>query len=388
MLVLPGLRLVEVRVNGLQQHNTSRLPLGNGDSALPGLLGDIPSGKSRTEATLPVLDTRARDAIFYEQPVGSIINPPESTGMGFWSINPYVGCEFGCTYCYARFTHQYTVEKAEQSGKLVSTAMGDYRGDDGWKAFEHRIFVKRKESVLAALERDLVRVQKRRAAGESIEIVLGTATDPYQPAERSYQLSRAILERLTRERGLLVGIISKSPLICRDIDVLTALQRQNNLAIRVSLITTDVRLIKILEARSPMPHARLRGLAKLSAAGLNAGLIVAPVLPGVNDSSQMLDHLLVAGREAGARFAHPAPLRLYPSIRNHFLPVIDRHFPHLATKYREVYRGQGNAPKAYAAALGRRFRRIAAQYGIPVEEPRLHETSSSLPNQLALWPSR
>src|SRR5690348_18300428 len=107
-------------------------------------------------APLPVLDSRARDAVFYEQVVNSVINPPESTGMGFWSVNPYVGCEFGCTYCYARFTHRYTVERAESDGRLQSEDMGDYQGNEAWKAFEHRIFVKRRDSVLAAMERDLV----------------------------------------------------------------------------------------------------------------------------------------------------------------------------------------------------------------------------------------
>jgi DNA repair photolyase len=365
MLVLPHLRVVAMRVKEASA----------GPSLFPGVSAEQP-------VSLPVLDTRVRDAVFYEQTVGSIINPPESTGMGFWSINPYVGCEFGCTYCYARFTHRYTVERAEGAGKLDHQAMGAHQGADAWKAFEHRIFVKRRESVLAAMERDLVRVQKRRAAGENVEIVLGTATDPYQPAERSYQLSRAILDRLSRERGLSIGIISKSPLIARDIDVLARIQQHNKLCIDVSLISTDVSLIRILEARSPMPHARLRGLSKLVEAGLNAGLIVAPILPAINDAVAQLDALLAAAREAGARFAHPSPLRLYASIRDHFLPVIEQHFPHLAAKYREAYRGLGHAPRRYAAALSRRFRLVARRHNIPVYG---REPSQAIRSQLGLW---
>src|SRR5205823_13173710 len=118
---------------------------------------------------------------------------------------------------------------------------------DRWKAFEYHIFVKHRESALAALERDLVRLKKRRAAGEDADLVLGTATDPYQPAERKFLLSRAILDRLAVERGLSVAIITKSPLISRDIDVLTKIQQHNRLTIHISLITTEVRLIKILE---------------------------------------------------------------------------------------------------------------------------------------------
>ena len=118
-----------------------------------------------------------------------------------------------------------------------------------------------------------------------------------------------------------------------------------------------------------MPHARLRALGKLTRAGINAGLIAAPVLPGITDSVPQLDALLAAARRAGARFAHPGPLRLYASIRDHFFPIIDQHFPALASKYRQVYRGFGNAPQAYAAALSRRFRRLAARHGIERDEP-------------------
>jgi DNA repair photolyase len=380
VLVLPGLRVVQVRVTADRRATPQGV-------AEPSLFPESHVPVGQPEA-LPILDSRARDAIFYEQRVGSIINPPESTGMGFWSINPYVGCEFGCTYCYARFTHRYAVERAEGAGRLDRSAMGIYRGSETWKAFEHRIFVKRRESVLGAMDRDLIRVTSRRAGGEAVEIVLGTATDPYQPAERTFQLSRLILQRLSRERGLSVTIISKSPLICRDIDVLTELQQNNALSIHVSLITTDVQLIRLLEARSPMPHARLRALARLSAAGLNAGLIVAPVLPGINDSVRLLDRLLAAGKAARTRFAFPAPLRLYASIREQFLPIIEQHFPHLAPRYRAAYRGFGHAPDSYARALGRRFRKIAMRHGVPVHT--LRSPASSMPaptgdSQLGLW---
>lgn len=134
-----------------------------------------------------------------------------------------------------------------------------------------------------------------------------------------------------------------------------------------------------------MPHARLRALARLTAAGLNAGLIVAPVLPAINDSVEQLDALLSAAKAANARFAHPAPLRLYSSIRDHFLPVIDQHFPELAEKYRAAYRGFGNAPRPYAAALGRRFRRVALRYGI-ASGPQL--PSPAPRKQLGFWPEK
>ena len=220
--------------------------------------------------------------------------------------------------------------------------------------------VKRRQSVVEALARDLPRVRKRCIAGDDAAVVLGTSTDPYQPAERRFGVTRAVLERLAGERGLSIGLISKSPLLCRDIDVLAEVQRHNRLSIHISLISADTRLIKLFEARSPMPHARLRALSRLTRAGINAGLIVAPVLPGITDDTRQLDLLLAAARKAGARFAHPGPLRLYASIRAHFLPLIDAHFPDLAPRYREAYRGLGNAPEAYVRGLDRRFRRLHA----------------------------
>src|SRR6266545_7161828 len=282
--------------------------------------------------------------------------------MDFWSLNPYVGCEFGCSYCYARYTHRYVVERAHDAGKLSDAEFADYRGPHGWEAFERRIFVK--EQVLGALEADLRRV----APGQTI--VIGTATDPYQPAERQFGVTRAVLERLARCEGLSVGIITKSPLVARDVDVLRRLGERNDLEVYVSLITADAALVRTLEVRSPLPAVRLRALAKLVAAGVNAGLIVAPVLPGITDDMPHLEALFQGAREAGARFLHAGPLRLYPAIRDRFLPLLDAHFPDLAARHPRAYGGggSGSAPRAYARALNRRIRRLQARFGFPVND--------------------
>ena len=298
--------------------------------------------------------------------------------MGFWSLNPYVGCEFGCSYCYARFSHRYVVERAHAAGKL-SDADAGWDGED----FERRIFVK--DQILGALEADLRRVPP----GEPI--VIGTSTDPYQPAERSFGVTRAVLERLARCEGLSVGIITKSALVARDIDVLRRLQQGNALEVYVSLITVDAELVRTLEARSPLPAVRLRGLAKLTAAGINAGLIVAPVLPGITDDVPGLEALFGAARDAGAKFLHAGPLRLYPGIRDRFLPLLDEHFPHLATRYRAAYRGRGSAPPAYSRALTRRIRRLQARYGFPVNDGMVDRYKGRLPvaqAELALGEAR
>ena len=274
--------------------------------------------------------------------------------MDFWSVNPYVGCEFGCTYCYARYAHRYVVERAHDAGKLTGPELAEFRGAEGWEAFENRIFVK--EGALAALERDLHRYFRSAdpSAREPVPIVIGTATDPYQPAERQFRLTRAVLERLAACERLSVGIITKSPLVTRDLDVLLRLQAKNDLEVHVSLIAVDAPLIRKVEARSPVPAARLRALQKLTGAGVNAGLIVAPVLPGITDDVPHLEALFRAARVAGARFVHAGPLRLYPAIRDRFLPVLDRFFPAMAARYRRAYARHGAAPRAYAAALNRR----------------------------------
>ena len=334
-------------------------------------------------SALPVLDSRLRGTIYYEQPARSVINAPESTGMGFWSLNPYVGCEFGCTYCYARYSHRYAVERAGDTGRLDPKAMDPFKGAE-WKSFEHRIFVKRRDDVLAALERDLAGFRRRHESSGVEILVIGTSTDPYQPAERRFGVTRAVLERLARERGFSIGIITKSPLITRDIPLLREIQNRHDLQVHISLISTDVRLIKLFEARSPMPHARLRALDRLNSAGVNAGVIVAPVLPGITDTEPCLDALLAATRKAGGKFAHYGPLRLYAAVRAVFLPVVDEHFPTLARRYRAAYSDAGFVPETYRKALSARFHRLAAKHGIMVD----HSLRDEAPNAILRTPAR
>ncbi|HXL52018.1 MAG TPA: hypothetical protein VN945_02710, partial [Gemmatimonadales bacterium] len=169
---------------------------------------------------LPILDERLRGTKFVSLEPNSVLNSPQQTGVDFWSLNPYIGCEFGCTYCYARYAHRYTVERAHDAGKLTDEEFLEFRGPHGWEAFERRVFVK--DTLFGALERDLRRYFRSTSptTRPAAPIVIGTATDPYQPAERRFRLTRGILERLARCEGLNIGIITKSPLIARDTDVL------------------------------------------------------------------------------------------------------------------------------------------------------------------------
>src|SRR6267143_1660893 len=173
----------------------------------------------RQPVRLSVLDQRLRGTTFVSLEAKSVLNSPQQTGVDFWSLNPYIGCEFGCTYCYARYAHRYTVERAHDGGRLSDAEFHEFRGPHGWEAFEKRVFVK--ERLLGVLEGDLRRYF--RSVGPTdrppAPIVIGTATDPYQPAERRFRLTRGVLERLARCEGLNIGIITKSPLIARDTDV-------------------------------------------------------------------------------------------------------------------------------------------------------------------------
>jgi len=326
--------------------------------------------EGRTHGTgsrsLPVLDQRIRGTKFVSLTSKSVLNSPQQTGMDFWSINPYVGCEFGCTYCYARYAHRYVVERARDRGALSDEEFRDFRGAQGWEAFERRIFVK--EHLLGVLDADMRRYFRSSHLGDgaTAPIVIGTATDPYQPAERRFRMTRAILERLAGYEGLSIGIITKSALITRDIDVLQRLAARSDLEVYVSLISVDAELVRKVEARSPSPAARLRALRRLTEAGINAGLIAAPILPGITDDRPHLEALFAAGRDAGAKFVRAGPLRLYAGVRDRFLPVIEAEFPHLVERYARAYAHQSSAPREYTHALHRRIRGLQAKFGLPL----------------------
>jgi DNA repair photolyase len=318
---------------------------------------------------------------FVEQPVRSILNPPEATGMPFWSLNPYIGCEFGCRYCYARFAHAYALERAHKAGALAAAAQGDRAGRASWEAFERTILVKQRERLAEALDRDLARLRRRHDGRQAIGI--GTATDPYQPAERRFRLTRLVLERLAAERGFHIAIVTKSPLVTRDIAVLGAVATRHELVVHISLISMDPRLVRMFEPRSPVPRVRLRALGRLAAAGLEASLIVAPVLPGITDGKRHLRAVLQAAMDARACSAHVGPLRLYPAVREPLLPVLERHFPDLVQRYQEAYGRATDAPSRYRRALDARFAALAGEIGLPVYA--FTTTTRGRTEQLRLW---
>jgi DNA repair photolyase len=329
---------------------------------------DLLPSSPASPLSLPVLDERARGTTFIRLPVRSVLNNPAATRMGFWSINPYVGCEFGCTYCYARDTHRWVMERADgRTGGQALRETGHAPSDrptvrlPAWEAFEKEILVKSDVAEVLAHT-----INPARVAGHSL--VIGTATDPYQPAERKFRLTRRILEVLRSYHGLSIEIITKSPLVTRDIDLLRAISERNEMSVNISLATADSRLARRLELRSPVPAARLRALSRLIDGGVHAGLIVAPIIPGITDDWAGLARLMEAAKKAGARYVVGSALRLGPAARHRFLPVLQREFPQLAERYRRHYARSDMASQEYQAALTRRLNALRAAFGFGGDE--------------------
>lgn len=254
-----------------------------------------------------------------------------------WMINPYRGCEFACKYCYARYTHEFM----ELRDSLD---------------FERKIYVKQHTAWL--LRQELRKVR----AGESIAI--GTATDPYQPAERKFGITRAIIEELARHRGLEIGLVTKGTLILRDLDLLQVLSAHNQLSICITVTTMKTGLARILEPRAPRPDLRMKVVRQLCEAGVRAGVNCAPVLPAITDSPADLRNLVTAAAQAGAAFVFTNPLFLKPCSLKVFLPFVEEKFPHLLSFYRERYSSRAYLGAEYTRRISQLVRKYCAQYGL------------------------
>lgn len=317
--------------------------------------------QSYARQQLPVLIGEQKDIRYFATEPKTVLNSPTATGMGFWSINPYVGCAFGCAYCYARFAHRYTAERMSV-GSVGDPAVTDVLAElPAWLAFERRVIVKREAG--AVLRRELRRPGRFRALQKQ-SVVIGTATDPYQPAERRFRVTRGILETLAEHSGLSVTIITKSPLITRDVDLLLRIAARSRLSVHVSLITVDRELARRLEPRAPTPEARLRGIARLRSYGIEVGVNVMPVLPGITDAPHQLDALVRSIVAADASYLGACALRLQSSARARYLPFIEQEFPHLAARYRATYARGHQVGERYRTGLRAHFQALCAQHGI------------------------
>jgi len=276
---------------------------------------------------------------FFTLPSKSLLNRCVSRrAMPFtWTINPYRGCEFGCRYCYARYTHEFMEMR------------------DGLD-FEQKIYVKQHAAGL--LRHELRRVKPDEA------IALGTATDPYQPAERRYEVTRDILEEFARHRGFELGIVTKSNLISRDLDLLQQVAGSNRLSVHITITTLDVDLARILEPRAPRPDLRLDAVRTLSQAGLRVGVSCSPVVPGITDSPKDLESVIRAAAESGADYVFANPLFLKPCSAAIFLPFLEQNFPHLAENYRQRYHDRAFLAPAYTKRLSELVKSLREKYRI------------------------
>ncbi len=281
---------------------------------------------------------QGHDVEYFTLPVRSLLNRCTAPRMPFtWTINPYRGCEFACKYCYARYTHEFMEMR------------------DGVD-FERKIYVKQQAAWM--LRQDLRRVKK----GE--EIAIGTATDPYQPAERRHQITRSILEELSRHAGLEIGIVTKSNLVLRDVELLRKVAEQNQLFVNLTITTLNADLARILEPRAPRPDLRLEAVRSLNLAGVDAGVICAPVVPGITDSPRDLDALVRATAEAGGKYIYANPLFLKPCSASIFLPFLEKEFPHLVAQYRSRFEGRAFLTPAYRKRISELMAALRRKHGI------------------------
>jgi DNA repair photolyase len=277
-----------------------------------------------------------------------------------WQINPYRGCEFACKYCYARYTHEFMEMR------------------DGLD-FERRIYVKKHSAWLLRQELKQVRT------GQSIAI--GTATDPYQPAERKFGITHAIMEEFARHQGLSLGLVTKSDLILRDLDLLCAISKKNRFSVHVTITTTDTSLARILEPRAPRPDLRFKAVEKLVAAGIHTSVNCAPVLPGITDTQKHLESVVRAAAAAKARSVAAIPLFLKPCSEKIFMPFLEENLPHLVELYKKRYADRAFLPAEYTKRISALVKRLCRQNGIAArdEESRQATNRANLSPQLNLF---
>src|SRR6202165_986045 len=253
-----------------------------------------------------------------------------------WAINPYRGCEFACKYCYARYTHEFMELR------------------DGVD-FERKIFVKQQAAGL--LRSELKKVKRAE------EIAIGTATDPYQPAERRFEITRAILEELARHSGLTIGIVTKSNLVTRDIEILRSVGEHNRICGNMTVTQADAELARKLEPRAPRPDLRLEAVRQLNLAGVDAGVICAPVLPEITDQPRDLEALVQAAKEAGAKYIFANASFLKPCSAAVFMPFLEQQFPTLVERYRTRYADRSFLPDGYTRRLSQLMAALRKKYG-------------------------
>jgi DNA repair photolyase len=273
---------------------------------------------------------------YREEPCRSALN--RVRGMGFqWSLNPYMGCVHRCTFCYVR-----AFEKR-----------ADRPFDDRYGAS-----IRVKTNVAEVLRRELAR-----PSWEGGVVAIGAATDPYQPAEGRYKLTRACLEALAQAANP-IRIITRGPMIVRDIDVLVEAAKRASVGVTFSVPTLDHEIWRRTEPGTAPPHQRLRALKQLVDAGIEASVGMAPILPGLTDKPELMADVVRAAREAGATGVWANVLYLKPGTKEHFLEALSRDWPELLPEYERLYGRRAYPSKADAEPVRAEVRELTRAHGI------------------------
>jgi DNA repair photolyase len=258
--------------------------------------------------------------------------------MGFsWSLNPYMGCAHRCTFCYVRAY--------------------ELRAD---RPFDDRYGRSIRVKVNVA---DVLRAELARPSWRGETVVLGAATDPYQPAEGRYRLTRACLEEL-RDAANPFSLITRSPMIVRDLDVLTGAARRAEVGVVFSVPTLDEEVWRRTEPGTPPPRRRLEALTRLVEAGVRAGVGMAPILPGISDAPEQLERVVRAAREAGATSIWANLLHLKPGTREHFLESLARDWPEELERYERLYAERAYLPRSHAEPVRALVGELRRKHGI------------------------
>jgi DNA repair photolyase len=294
---------------------------------------------------------------YREEPCRSALNRVK--GMGFaWSLNPYMGCAHRCTFCYVR----------------AFELRADRPSDDRYGRS-----VRVKVNVAEVLRRELARPSWK---GETVAI--GAATDPYQPAEGRYRLTRGCLEAL-RDASNSLSLITRSPMIVRDLDVLVEAAKRAEVGVVFSVPTLDEEVWRRTEPGTPPPQRRLAALAQLVEAGIKAGVGMAPILPGISDRPEQLERVVRAAREAGATSVWANLLYLKPGTREHFLEALAHDWPEELERYERLYADRAYLPKALAEPVRKAVSDLRAKHGIR-DRRRVKLAPAPPVEQLALIP--
>ncbi len=273
---------------------------------------------------------------YREEPCRSALNRVQGMPFG-WSLNPYMGCAHRCTFCYVR----------------AFEARADRPADHGYGAS-----IRVKTNVAEVLRRELAR-----ASWEREGVAIGAATDPYQPAEGRYRLTRRCIEVLAAAANPF-AVITRGPLIVRDLDVLAAAARVAEVSVTFSIPTLDLDIWRRTEPGTAPPHQRLRALQQLVDAGIRTGVGMAPILPGLSDRPELLADVVRAARAAGATGIWSNLLYLKPGTREHFLDALARDWPELLPEYERLYARRAYLPAEETNPVRDRVRALARTHGV------------------------